>query len=53
VRTDGRTDGQNKASHNISPAHSAHLADIITFKATQGYRYKIGRVLSLLIISGL
>jgi len=30
-RTDGRTDGQKKESHNISPVHSVHLADIKTF----------------------
>jgi len=27
-RTDGRKDGRKKASHDISPVHSVHLADI-------------------------
>jgi len=28
-QTNGWTDGRKKASHNISPDHSVHLADII------------------------
>jgi len=28
VRTDGRKDGRKKASHDILPVHSVHLADI-------------------------
>jgi len=37
-----RMDGRKKASHDISPVHSVHLADIITFLVIQlGYDLKI------------
>jgi len=29
AQTDGRKDGRKKDTHDISPVHSVHLADII------------------------
>jgi len=38
AQTDGRKEGrkENKATHDISPVHSVHLADIMIAKTCQG-----------------